>query len=111
MFIVSQDNKTIVNLDNVISIYIEDEYEGGVCDINTTTSTDNWIFRLGQYSTPERAKEVLNEILDYRSAMFALRREHLSNTVLIKTIQDRFPDEHLDCYTMPADNKEESDAC
>lgn len=109
MFIVSQDNKTIVNLDNVISIYIEDEYDGGVCNINTM-SANNRIHHLGQYSTLERAEEVLNELLDYRSAMFALRREHLSNTVLIKTIQDRFPDEHLDCYTMP-DDKEESDAC
>lgn len=62
MIIVSQDNTSIANFDNIVQIYItsaEDEdiweirYEG----VNSLYET------LGEYKTEERAKEVLQEII------------------------------------------------
>lgn len=61
MIIVSQDKKAIHNFDNVLSLQIVPtlkEYSIEVCDaINDGSS-------LGEYSTEERAKEVLQEIID-----------------------------------------------
>jgi hypothetical protein len=61
MIIVSQDKKAIHNFDNVLSLQIVStlkEYLIEVCDaINDGSS-------LGIYSSEERAKEVLQEIID-----------------------------------------------
>lgn len=61
MIIVSQDKKAIHNFDNVLSLQIVPtlkEYLIEVCDaINDGSS-------LGIYSSEERAKEVLQEIID-----------------------------------------------
>ena len=61
MLILSQDKKAIHNFDNIISIQIEQanaEYKLYVYDtINDNTS-------LAGYDTEERAKEVLQEIIN-----------------------------------------------
>ena len=68
MIIVSQDKKTILNFDNVISAYvIRDAFseEKGLENYNIDYSTNNEINKvIGTYATEERAKEVLQEIID-----------------------------------------------
>ena len=68
MIIVSQDKKAIYNFDNVISLQIEPtlkEYTIEVYDaINDGSS-------LGIYSSEERAKEVLQEIISkYKTTLY-----------------------------------------
>lgn len=62
MLILSQDKEKIINFDNVIQIYINtyaNEYPDISCD---TVELLN--INLGDYKTLERAKEVLQEILE-----------------------------------------------
>ena len=71
MIIVSQDKTKIVNLDNLIQIYItQDEEE--TANFIRYESVDSLYDDLGEYKTEERAKEVLQEIIksyrDYRTA-------------------------------------------
>lgn len=65
MIIVSQDKKEIVNFDNIMNINIcgckEDEYTISAGFI--VGRADNYR-KLGFYKTEERAKEVLQEIVD-----------------------------------------------
>ncbi|MBS5722190.1 MAG: hypothetical protein KHW50_07435 [Clostridium sp.] len=69
MIIVSQDKKAIHNFDNVLSLQIVPtlkEYSIEVCDaINDGSS-------LGIYSSEERAKEVLQEIIKRYSSYLKL---------------------------------------
>lgn len=65
MIIVSQDKDNIVNFDNIVSIGIND------FDINRETTfqritaeTIGTTTALGDYKTEERAKEVLQEIVE-----------------------------------------------
>lgn len=60
MIIVSQDKETIVNFDNVLKIYIE------IIERNiwiTARQKDRDVI-LAEYKTKERAKEVLQEIVE-----------------------------------------------
>ena len=67
MIIVSQDRKSIYNFENIKSIDIVDNEIYLTDDILADRGT-----RIGQYETEERAKEVLQEIInaykDYRTA-------------------------------------------
>ena len=63
MIIVSQDKGKIINFDNMTRVYITfDEGDDDVC-IRTET-VDSLYEDLGYYDTEERAKEVLQEIID-----------------------------------------------
>ena len=63
MIIVSQDKGKIINFDNMTRVYITfDEGDDDVC-IRTET-VDSLYEDLGYYKTKERAKEVLQEIID-----------------------------------------------
>ena len=68
MIIVSQDKKTILNFDNVVSIYvIRDAFseEKGLKNYNIDYSTNDEInIVIGTYTTEVRAKEVLEDIID-----------------------------------------------
>lgn len=68
MIIVSQGKDELVNFDRIESIWIGADEEGRVT-IEATADTNSI---LGTYSTEERAKEVLKEIIeayrDYRTA-------------------------------------------
>ena len=63
MIIVSQDKTKIVNFDNLIQIYIiQDEEE--TANFIRYESVDSLYEDLGEYKTEERAKEVLQEIVN-----------------------------------------------
>ena len=68
MIIVSQGKDELVNFDRIESIWIGADEDGRVT-IEATADTNSI---LGTYSTEERAKEVLKEIIeayrDYRTA-------------------------------------------
>lgn len=63
MIIVSQDKTKIVNFDNLTQIYITRDEEETATFIRYET-VDSLYDDLGQYKTEERAKEVLQEIID-----------------------------------------------
>ncbi len=60
MIIVSQDKTEIVNFNNIESVWISKEEEG-IFSIEATADTNA---SLGEYATEERAKEVLQEIIE-----------------------------------------------
>ena len=63
MIIVTQDEETIVNFDDVTKIYIKNPFENN--DGKFEIRAENvWNVKfLGYYKTKERAKEVLQEIV------------------------------------------------
>ena len=63
MIIVSQDKTKIVNFDNLTQIYITQDEEKTATFIRYET-VDSLYDDLGQYKTEERAKEVLQEIIN-----------------------------------------------
>lgn len=77
MIIVSQDKQKIINLENLIEIYItQDEMYPSQDDLDgyylRSEAVSGIYENLGKYDTEERAKEVLKEIIeayrDYRTA-------------------------------------------
>lgn len=60
MIIVSQEKDEIVNFDKIESIWISTDGEGRFT-IEATADTNS---TLGRYETEERAKEILEEILE-----------------------------------------------
>lgn len=63
MIIESQDKDKIVNFDNLTQIYITQDEEEKSYFIRYET-VDSLYDDLGEYKTEERAKEVLQEIID-----------------------------------------------
>lgn len=75
MIIVSQDKCTIVNLDNIKTIELDEEKDfKSIIIFRETDEVETGVCGLiiGHYTTEERAKEVLQEIVeayrDYRTA-------------------------------------------
>lgn len=68
MIIVSQDKSTILNFDNTVSVYVIRDAlsaEKGLENYNIDYSTNDEInIVIGTYATEERAKEVLEEIIE-----------------------------------------------
>lgn len=63
MLIISQDKGKIINFDNMTRVYINfDEGDDDVC-IRTET-VDSLFEDLGYYKTEERARKVLQEIIE-----------------------------------------------
>lgn len=62
MIIIDQDKNKIINFDNVNEISITET--GEVLVVNNTYITNDCLDVLGKYETEERAKEVLQEIID-----------------------------------------------
>lgn len=62
MIILSQDKRKIINFNNIIGIIIN-KYSNACPDITCCTLKDFEII-LGEYATEERAKEVLQEIIE-----------------------------------------------
>lgn len=60
MIIISQDKTEIINFNNIESIWICSDEEG-IFTIEATADTNT---SLGKYKTEERAKEVLQEIVE-----------------------------------------------
>lgn len=68
MIIVSQDKNMIINFNSIVSVYVIKNYvseEKGYKGYNIDFATNEEInFVLATYDTEERAKEVLQEIID-----------------------------------------------
>lgn len=68
MIIVSQDKSVIINFNNIVSIYVIRDaisMEKGLENYNIDFATNYDInFVAGTYATEERAKEVLQEIIN-----------------------------------------------
>lgn len=62
MIIVSQNERSIINFDNLTQIYITQDEEEIAFFIRYET-VDSLYYDLGEYKTAERAKEVLQEIV------------------------------------------------
>lgn len=60
MIIVSQDKDNIVNFDNIAHIFINKGSETTICYGRMSGCSET----LGYYATEERAKEVLQEIIE-----------------------------------------------
>lgn len=65
MLILTQDKDQIINFDNIVDLYTEEEY-----DYNEDKSipyiyytTNSFTRKIGKYSSIERCKEILQEIL------------------------------------------------
>lgn len=95
MIIVSQDKDNIINFDNVKSLWIDSNVLDKT-NVNFEICADDEI--LGQYKTKERAKKVLNEIIE----IFTLKQfngKKLSKEqydMIIKAMQ-------FNIYEMPED--------
>ena len=63
MIIVSQDRDKIVNFGNLTQVYITQDEEKIAYFIRFET-VDSLYYDLGEYKTEERAKEVLQEIIE-----------------------------------------------
>ena len=96
MIIFSQDKTEIVNFENIESIWICPDEEGRF----TIEATANVNSTLGYYKTEERAKEVLQEIIN--------KTEDLSLANLMDNLQIAIHDENFggalsNTYYMPED--------
>lgn len=68
MIIVSQDKETIVNFDRTDCLWVD--YDEGKYTIEASSDIN---YELGKYETEERAKEVLQWIVDlYEDSMWGL---------------------------------------
>lgn len=63
MLILSQDQSFILNFDNIESIEIGNFEENRGRGIIYARLTSDYFYTIGEYSTEERAKEVLQEII------------------------------------------------
>lgn len=75
MIILSQDKTEIINFDNVNTLRVT---KGGL--IMSYRAKGDYSNILGKYKTEERAKEVLNEIIDYMTnkSNFVINQNEIS---------------------------------
>ena len=77
MVIVSSDKEKLVNFDNVVALWIDyPDYDIDNVIYTVTAETDCVNVELGKFNSLERAKEILNGIMEFYI-------------------------EHLDCYAVP----------
>ena len=62
MIIVSQDKKTIINFDNIVKIWLENPLDDDK-DTEIIAESDDIMETIGYYTTEERAKEVLKDLI------------------------------------------------
>ena len=72
MIIINQDKDKIVNFDNLTQVYITQDEEKTAYFIRFET-VDSLYDDLGEYKTEERAKEVLQEIVEKYSSYLELK--------------------------------------
>lgn len=74
MIIVSQDKETIANFDRTDCLWVD--YDEGKYTIEASSDIN---YELGTYKTEERAKEVLQEIIEkYEGSQMKLGKSYLS---------------------------------
>ena len=86
MIIVSQDERSIINFDNIEEIYVS----GTFISVNYSLNNNECI---AEYKTEERAKEVLQEILKYYDSL-------KTNTIYAISDKD-YPIDMKSYYEMP----------
>jgi len=83
MIIVGQEKNIIVNFDNVMVIRVEKLNCSGIDNRHAIFVFDNYrnVFNVGIYATEERAKEVLQEIIEVFTdeEMFHINKSSLNN--------------------------------
>ena len=93
MIIVSQDKKSIHNFDNILSLQVERSDVIVYDTINDGSS-------LGIYSSEERAKEVLQEIVKQK-AIFEFFKNVPETTQILLAKDFKEDNEIFDTYEMP----------
>lgn len=100
MIILNQDKDTIINLDNIVSIFITDAWEDkcGTLIKATDISGNNTI--LGYYKKEMRAKVILKEIAYYIGTLKYYK--YTSDAVKKEITKDLITDEIMfNTYEMP----------
>lgn len=97
MIIVSQDETSIINFDNIEEIYVS----GKFISVNYSLNNNECI---AEYKTEERAKEVLQEIYTYK-AMFEFYKSNPMDKGLHEEIVNDLDKDNVlfDVYEMPED--------
>lgn len=72
MIIVSQNKEQIINLDNIVLISVNIQKPTDILAWNKLDENEQMFVRLGKYSTEERAKEVLREMVNVYSSYMKL---------------------------------------
>ena len=110
MFILNQAKTGVVNADNISRLWIVKK-PGPTDAVYITAFLNNQdIIHLAEYSSKERAREELDRLLEFNSAMCMLETQPpFAQIKLADFIQETFPDDHIECYHMRPDVKEESD--
>lgn len=72
MIIVSQDKSVIVNFNNIEAIEIGNVEENQCKGIIYARLVSDYFYKIGEYKTEERAKEVLQEIINKYSSYLQL---------------------------------------
>lgn len=83
MIIVSQDRERIVNFNNLTQIYVTNCKEDNASYFIRFETVDSLYENLGEYKTEERAKEVLQEMIEqyeYTKRLQEGKRYSLSNS-------------------------------
>lgn len=70
MLILTQDNKGIINTDNIAVILVDSETNGVIVD--STIGLGGVHLIIGKYDTTERAREVVREIFDCRLSRYVM---------------------------------------
>lgn len=96
MIIVTQDEETIVNFDDVTKIYIKNPFENNDGKFEIRAENVWNVEILGYYKTKERAKEIFKDISLRYEAIELCKREHIMPDILGYTIGDYTP-----VYEMP----------
>ena len=100
MVIVSQEKDGIINFDNILVIRLSTDFETKKKTIIYVDCVGDEHFGMGKYDTEERAKEVLEEILEYRS-MFEFFK-YVTDDVQEKMADDFIKDNVIfNTYEMP----------
>ena len=103
MIIVSQDKCTIVNLDNIKTIELDEEKDfKSIIIFRETDEVETGVCGLiiGHYTTKERAKEVLQEIVKQK-AIFEFFKNVPERTQILLAEDFKEDNEIFDTYEMP----------
>lgn len=84
MIIVSQDKTFMLNFDNIESIEIGNFEENRGKAIIYARLTSDYFYTIGEYNTIERAKEVLQEIIEFldRKSLVEMDEDGITMQVL-----------------------------
>lgn len=79
MLILSQDKSRIFNFNTITDVNVE--YINGDYELRTSFVGEKGSFNMGEYDTEERAKEVLQEIIEAYSKedFYHIRKSELNN--------------------------------